>query len=239
MVIVLIAVALILIFTLRKNSDNSPDETIFNKIVRNDSQIDLIPKSGKYEYVFIFMHGLFGRPEIYVDTFNKKDGPIPDNFKIVLPCAENVSVSRIEGNTTSWFDLTGINNDVIKEKDMSFEDMEKSGESRQSRGAAESDQNEQRAETRRDRYEAEAVCEHPRGLRRKHQNGRDRGRPDTRGARRVFRLRRYQSHERLRHNRMLADARRQPQRIQRLPHGRTSRTVYRGEDRGPGRGGRR
>jgi hypothetical protein len=127
-VIVLIAVALILIFTLRKNSDNSPDETIFNKIVRNDSQIDLIPKSGKYEYVFIFMHGLFGRPEIYVDTFNKKDGPIPDNFKIVLPCAENVSVSRIEGNTTSWFDLTGINNDVIKEKDMSFEDMEKSGD---------------------------------------------------------------------------------------------------------------
>lgn len=74
-VIVLIAVALILIFTLRKNSDNSPDEIIFNKIVRNDSQIDLIPKSGKYEYVFIFMHGLFGRPEIYVDTFNKKDGP--------------------------------------------------------------------------------------------------------------------------------------------------------------------
>lgn len=45
-----------------------------------------------------------------------------------MPCAENVSVSRIEGNITSWFDLTGINNDVIKEKDMSFEDMGKSGD---------------------------------------------------------------------------------------------------------------
>lgn len=124
----LIALALTLIFTLRKNPDNTSDETIFNRIVKNDSEIDLIPKSGKYEYVFIFMHGLFGRPEEYVNTFNKKDGPIPDNFKIVLPCAHNVSVSRIGANTTSWFDLTGINNDVIKEKDMSFEDMEKSGE---------------------------------------------------------------------------------------------------------------
>ena len=44
-----------------------------------------------------------------------------------MPCAPNVYVSRIKSNTTSWFDLTGINNDVIKEKDISFEDMEKSG----------------------------------------------------------------------------------------------------------------
>ena len=112
---------------LRMNKSNLLDETVFNKIIKNDSEIDLIPKSGKYDFVFIFIHGLFGKPEEYVNIFNKKDGPIPDNFKIVLPCAPNVYVSRIKSNTTSWFDLTGINNDVIKEKDISFEDMEKSG----------------------------------------------------------------------------------------------------------------
>ena len=113
---------------LRMNQNNLLDETVFNKILKNDSEIDLIPKSGKYDYVFIFIHGLFGKPEDYINIFNKKDGPITDNFKIVLPCAPNVYVSRLNSNTTSWFDLTGINNDVIKEKDISFKDIEKSGD---------------------------------------------------------------------------------------------------------------
>ena len=114
--------------SLNINSKKELDEIVFNKIVKDDLEIDLIPKSGKYDYVFIFMHGLFGNPEEYVEIFNKKDGPIPDKFKIVLPCASNEYVSRIGSNTTSWFDLTGINHDIITEKDISFEDMEKNGE---------------------------------------------------------------------------------------------------------------
>ena len=37
---------------LRMNQNNLLDETVFNKILKNDSEIDLIPKSGKYDYVF-------------------------------------------------------------------------------------------------------------------------------------------------------------------------------------------
>ena len=126
-ILILLIIIIILFFVLRKDSDKS-EQSPFDKIVKENSEIHLIPKSGKYEYIFIFMHGLFGKPEEYLDTFNKKDGPIPDNFKIILPCAPEAYVTRLESNTTSWFDLLGINNDVIKEKDMVFEDMEKSGD---------------------------------------------------------------------------------------------------------------
>ena len=128
-IILVIAIGLTLFFVLRSNSDdsNKQDELPFKKVIKEDSCIHLVPKSGKYDYIFIFMHGLFGKGEEYVETFNKKDGPIPENFKIILPTAHSVYVSRLEFNTTSWFDLKGINNDVIKEKDMDFDDMEISG----------------------------------------------------------------------------------------------------------------
>ncbi len=127
-IIILIAILLfiitgvILFFLLRNNG--SEEDTPFDKIVKEDSEIHLIPKSGKYDYILIFMHGLLGSPNDFLNIFNKKDGPIPDTFKIILPCAPVAYVTRLNFNTTSWFDLLGENNAVITEKDIVFKDMD-------------------------------------------------------------------------------------------------------------------
>lgn len=129
-ILLLLTLALILYFILKEDPDKKDDQdnVPFNKIVKEGPEIDLIPKSGKYDYIFIFMHGLFGKPEEYIKTFNKKDGPILENFKIILPGAKEQYVSRLNSSTTSWFDILGINNDVILEKDIVFEDLDKSGD---------------------------------------------------------------------------------------------------------------
>ena len=62
---------------------NSP----FTKQVKSGGEVHLIPKSGKYKYVFIFLSGLNGSPDNYAQKFGKLGGPIPDSFKIILPCA--------------------------------------------------------------------------------------------------------------------------------------------------------
>ena len=108
-------------------SDQPSDESPFN-IIEEDSEIHLIPKSGKYDYILIFIHGLTGNSNENLDKFNKKDGPIPDNFKIILPCAPTAYVTRLDFNTTSWFDILGINNAPIYEEDIVFSDMEKNSE---------------------------------------------------------------------------------------------------------------
>jgi hypothetical protein len=114
-IILVIAIGLTLFFVLRSNSDdsNEQDELPFKKVIKEDSFIHLVPKSGKYDYIFIFMHGLFGKGEDYVETFNKKDGPIPENFKIILPGAKLEYVTRIGSNISSWFDALGNDGDVI------------------------------------------------------------------------------------------------------------------------------
>ena len=128
-IIIIVALTLILYFTLRKeDSDNDNDNFPFNKIIKEGQEIDLIPKSGKYDYIFIFMHGMFGKPEDYIETFNKKDGPIPENFKIILPGAKLEYVTRIGSNISSWFDVLGNDGDVIVESDIVFEDLDKSGD---------------------------------------------------------------------------------------------------------------
>ena len=70
------------------SNENFSDESPFN-IVKEGLDTYLIPKSGKYDYVLIFLHGLTGNSYENLDKFNKKDGPIPDNFKIILPCVSN------------------------------------------------------------------------------------------------------------------------------------------------------
>ena len=128
-IIIIVALTLILYFTLRKeDSDNDNDNFPFNKIIKEGPEIDLIPKSGKFDYIFIFMHGMFGKPEDYIETFNKKDGPIPENFKIILPGAKLEYVTRIGSNISSWFDVLGNDGDVILESDIVFEDLDKSGD---------------------------------------------------------------------------------------------------------------
>ena len=126
-IILLLAITIILYFILRK--ENLEDDNIpFNEIKKEDPEIDLIPKSEKYDYIFIFMHGMFGKPEEYVETFNKKDGPIPNNFKIILPGANKEYVSRIGSNISSWFNVLGKDGAVILESDIVFEDLDKSGD---------------------------------------------------------------------------------------------------------------
>ena len=126
-IVLIIALVLILYFTLRKE-DNDSDNSQFNIITKEGPEIDLIPKSGKYEYIFIFMHGMFGKPQDYIETFNKKNGPIPENFKIILPGAKEEYVTRIGDNISSWFDVLGIDGAVIVENDIVFDDLNKSGD---------------------------------------------------------------------------------------------------------------
>ena len=45
----------------------------FNQIIKPNNDLYLIPKSGSYKYVFIFIHGLYASPKTYVNLFDKKD----------------------------------------------------------------------------------------------------------------------------------------------------------------------
>jgi len=128
LVLIVLAIGIILYFVLKPSSKDDADESPFEVKVIDETETQLIPKSGKYDYVFIFMHGLFGKPEEYLETFNKKDGPIPDNFKIILPCASVEFVSRLNMNTTSWFDIGGEDGAVILEENMNVTDMDKSAD---------------------------------------------------------------------------------------------------------------
>ena len=100
LVLIVLAICIILYFVLKSSSKDDADESPFEVKIIDEKETQLIPKSGKYDYIFIFMHGLFGKPEEYLETFNKKDGPIPDNFKIILPCASVEFVSRLNMSTT-------------------------------------------------------------------------------------------------------------------------------------------
>ncbi len=137
-ILLLIGLVLLLIFYFKKSSnsdskkssddsDKTPDESPF-EIVEGESDIQLIPKSGKYDYVLIFIHGMTGNSTENLDKFNKKDGPVPDNFKIILPCAPIAFVTRLNFSTYSWFDILGINGAFTYEDDIVFSDMEKSAE---------------------------------------------------------------------------------------------------------------
>jgi predicted esterase len=128
LILIVLAIGIILYFVLKPSSKDEVDESPFEVKKIDDTETQLIPKSGKYDYIFIFMHGLLGKPEEYLQTFNKKDGPIPDNFKIILPCASVEFVTRLNMSTTSWFDLAGKDGDVIVEEDMNVNDMDRNAD---------------------------------------------------------------------------------------------------------------
>ena len=122
----LIIISLILYFLIIKK--NESNDSPFNIVLKEDSDIDLIPKTGKYDHILIFIHGLFGNSSNFLEQFNKKDGPISDNFKIIFPCAPTAIVTRFNTNTTSWFDITGKNLEPIYEENIVFDDMDKNAE---------------------------------------------------------------------------------------------------------------
>ena len=114
-IIILIIGLIIFLIIHFKSDDSSDDSPPFNKIMKEDNYIHLVPKSGKYDYILIFIHGLLGSSEDFVSTFNKKNGPVPDNFKIILPCAPIANVTRLNFSAHSWLDIIGKDGDTIPE----------------------------------------------------------------------------------------------------------------------------
>ena len=101
----------------------------FTRITKSNKEIHLIPKSNNYQYIFIFIHGLFGSPLNFVDIFDKFDGPIPDSFKIILPCAPIQNADFNNGNpTTSWFNISKKYDGVILEDTIDYNELEKSSQ---------------------------------------------------------------------------------------------------------------
>ena len=101
----------------------------FTKEVKNNGEVHLIPKSGHYKYVFIFLHGLNGSPDKFVNRFDKANGPIPDSFKIILPSAPKQKVTAYGGKKiNSWFNLRRSKDDrsAIKENEIDFNQLTKS-----------------------------------------------------------------------------------------------------------------
>ena len=77
----------------KENPSSSSSPFIREK--KSDGSIYLTPQSGKYTHVLIFMHGLTGSPEKFVDKFDNNKGIVPNTFKIILPAAPG----------KSWFDI--------------------------------------------------------------------------------------------------------------------------------------
>ena len=101
----------------------------FTRITKPNKVIHLIPKSNNYKYIFIFLHGLFASPLNFVDIFDKFNGPIPDSFKIILPCAPTQNADFNNGNpTTSWFNISTKYGGVILEDTIDYNELEKSSQ---------------------------------------------------------------------------------------------------------------
>ena len=97
------------------------------KRLTKGKDIELLPKSGKYAYVYIFMHGLFTSPLKYVDFFDTADSPIPSNFKIIMPCAPVQNADFNQGRpTTSWFNISTKYGGVIYEDTINYKQLEES-----------------------------------------------------------------------------------------------------------------
>ena len=99
----------------------------FNRIIEPNDDIYLIHKTDKYEYVFIFIHGLYASPKTYVELFDKNQGIFPSYFKIILPCAP---IQKVDVNdnkpTTSWFNISKKHGKEIKEDSIDLNQLETS-----------------------------------------------------------------------------------------------------------------
>ncbi len=103
------------------------NNTPFKRIVKSNKEIHLIPKKNQYKYVYIFMHGLFASPLNFVDIFDQYDGPLPDTFKIILPCAPVQNADFNKGKpTTSWFNISAKYGGEIYEDCIDYNQLEMS-----------------------------------------------------------------------------------------------------------------
>ena len=86
----------------------------------------LIPKSGKHNYVFIFIHGLHDTPKKFVDLFDKNDDLFPSDFKIILPCTpvQNCDAHLYHEPTTSWFNIFTNHGKEIKDDSIDLNQLE-------------------------------------------------------------------------------------------------------------------
>ena len=103
----------------------------FKKETRKDKTIILTPKSGKYNYVLIFLHGLFETPQSIVGKFDRSDNPLSSSFKIILPAAPVQKCSPAGGKKiNSWFDVyrSAPTKIPLKEEEMNLKQYDESSQ---------------------------------------------------------------------------------------------------------------
>ena len=100
----------------------------FKKEVKKDGSICLTPSSGKYNYVLIFLHGLYQTPQGIENKFNKE---LFSNFKIILPSAPMRETTPAGGKKlNSWYDIkrSAVDKSPIKEEEMNFKQFDESSQ---------------------------------------------------------------------------------------------------------------
>jgi predicted esterase len=101
--------------------------SIFIKYVQNNGDIHLIPKSGEYKYVFIFLHGLHDSPGRFVQKFGELRDPIFNSFKIIIPNAPKQRVNTYNGEIiNSWFSIHRDKEDTSpfqEEEEVDFKEL--------------------------------------------------------------------------------------------------------------------
>ncbi len=71
----------------------------------------LDPVKAKHQYTLIFLHGVGRKGSDMVQYFDEKMGLSLPNFRIVLPSAKKIPITRFGGydgkkyGTTNWFDI--------------------------------------------------------------------------------------------------------------------------------------
>jgi len=100
--------------------------SLFMEEVKSNGDIHLIPLSGKYKYVFIFLHGLNTPPGRFVEKFCELSDPIFGSFKIIIPSAPRQIVDAHNGQLiNSWLSLHRSKEDrsPFEEEEIDFKEL--------------------------------------------------------------------------------------------------------------------
>jgi predicted esterase len=93
---------------------SSSSSSSFRREKKSDGSIYLTPQSGKHTHVLIFLHGLTGSPENFVDKFDKSNGIVPNTFKVILPAAPGKSWFGVQINKGVAINLNTINTSELE-----------------------------------------------------------------------------------------------------------------------------
>lgn len=81
-------------------------------IYEEKDNVELVPKNGQYEQMFIFLHDIGDSAYGYIDLFTSKRSFVPERTKIVLISAPTKKLNTFSGfETRAWFDF--INPEVV------------------------------------------------------------------------------------------------------------------------------